>query len=248
MNIAPQTIFNDIIDELNVLRRRGVFMDKSTFAWAQIKRKCENLCKVEAHDGWCALGMLYTIAGDSDEMKRCFENALKLGGSSKIALNYLSSLAALGFHQEALARYEVFGKPETGNFSEGFSLAMGSGGFLALQQNIDRATSMGIDMSDLQVDLVESAASMMVRAGITDDHVARHLEAAGEVLRDHKIFDVGQPAMMLNDDGDMYGMTMVFFLHREPADIFAFNVALAEKECALAIEKHPAFDVAFSAH
>lgn len=103
-------------------------------------------------------------------------------------------------------------------------------------------------MINLHVEMAEQSESILRRAGLSDLDIARHLDAAGSVLREMRVFEVQPPKIIAtNVENVMTGVTMVLYIKCDPAEIFSYNVALAQKEEELNVVKHPAFDVVFAA-
>jgi len=83
---------------------------------------------------------------------------------------------------------------------------------------------------------------------ISDEDVAKHLDAAGVVLRDKKMLNIREPEILATDiEGEMIGVTMIIPIECDPSEVFSYNVALAKKEEEAGVRKHPAFDVVFAA-
>jgi hypothetical protein len=107
---------------------------------------------------------------------------------------------------------------------------------------------MELDMTNFPVEIAEKSASILRRVGISDEQVARHIDAAGSVLRDMRVFEAREPQIIASDvDNVMTGVTMVLYVKCDPAEVFSYNLALAQKEDELKVVKHPAFDVVFAA-
>ena len=247
MNIAPQTLAADIVSELNVLQALGKHLDKQSFPWTKLKRAAEKLIHADAAEGWAALGLVHSIAGDIAEVDRCFGNSLKLRPDVNIRANMLASYAKLGFCTISVNMYSEIGSPEHGVFSHVFSFGMYRGAFQSAVHNIALARKMELDMADFAVEIAEKSAIILQRAGLSDESVARHLDAAGAVLREKCMFEVRQPEIIATDvENVLSGVTMVLYLKCDPEEIFSYNVALAQKEEELNVVKHPAFDVVFA--
>lgn len=103
-------------------------------------------------------------------------------------------------------------------------------------------------MTSFPVEMAEECASILRRAGLSDKDVARHIDAAGSVLREMRLCEVQQQQIIAsNVENVMTGVTMVLYVKCDPAEIFSYNMALARKEEELNVVKHPAFDVVFAA-
>lgn len=246
MNIAPATLTNDIIAQLNNVRSNVYYAEKSSLIWIKIKRQCEKLVQANAAEGWGTLGLLYTTAGDVEEMERSFFNAIRLGGQSFFASNILASYGNLGLFSKAHALFEKVGDPEGGNFSELFQDGIEIGAFHKLSEFIGAAKKMNIEIDNFRLDLTERATSVLARAGISDSDVASNMDAAGTILRRKRIFaSVPTDVLVTDVAGEFSGVTITFKLPLSPAEVFEFNIDLAAQEEVMHLKKSPAFDVVF---
>ena len=244
MSAQPQTKTNELIDSLNLLRGSGFYADPNTLAWRKIKRDCERLLDVDPAAGWSVMGMLYATVGNVEETNACFGKALKLANELAFKLNWCSSLSALGYFVQALELLPEVLRPQDGEFNSGIMTGMEIGAFKMMGDQLKVAHEMGVDISALPVGVINEAAAIMDGAGITDQDVANHLEAAGAVLRAHKAFDVLAGDVLTSQiAGGLTGITMVLRVVGTPSEVFQLNKALARKERELQIRKSPAFDV-----
>jgi tetratricopeptide (TPR) repeat protein len=246
MTIALQTTSTDLTEKLNSMYHTGRYTDKNSFEWRQIKRDCEKLIQADAAAGWAALGNLHAACGDVDEVERFYSAALKLNSDPSYGTNLLKHLLNLGFFSKAQALYHEIGNPVGGQFSNRFELGFTAGAFFMVVKFIETAKNMGIDVDTLQVEIMETVAGILDRAGYSDDDVKQHLEAVGEVMRANKVFYAERPQFEATDvDGEFCGVTMIFRLQCSRAEAFDFNLALAEQEEKMGIKKNPAFDAIF---
>jgi tetratricopeptide (TPR) repeat protein len=244
MSPQPQTKTNELIDSLNLLRGTGFYADANSLGWRKIKRDCERLLDVDAAAGWSVMGMLYATVGDVEETNACFARATKLTNDLAFKLNWCSSLSALGQFVQALDLLPEIIRPQGGEFQAGIMTGMEIGAFKMMGDQLNVAREMGVDMSGLPVGVIQEAAAIMDGAGITDQDIANHLEAAGAVLRANKAFDVLAGDVLTSQiAGGLTGITMVLRVVGTPLEVFQLNKALARKERELEIRKSPAFDI-----
>ena len=90
------------------------------------------------------------------------------------------------------------------------------------------------------------AASVLRKVGLSDEFVVRHLDAAGDVLREARIFAIGDMEVDACDvEGVFVGVTCVLRVNKTSREVFELNQELAKAERARMIEKNLAFDVMF---
>jgi len=242
------TTANDLIGELNKLREQGNFIPKDGLAWTQIYKKIQKLMTVDAAQGWHVQGILYAAAGDVAQMEYSFANASRLDSAINIKRNLFASYASLGLASKGCDLYSVIGVPEFGFFTQLILSALSVGAFQAVNENLKSAQKMGIDMNGLPVQLISESASVLARAGISDEMVARHIDAVGAVLTAHKTLVPKEPVILSNDIENVNsGVTLVFRVYGDAKTIFSYNVELAQMEEEMKVEKSQAFDVVFAA-
>lgn len=242
------TTANDLIGELNNLREQGNFIRKGELAWTQISKKIQKLMTVDAAQGWHVQGILYAATGDVAQMEYSFANASRLDSGINIKRNLFASYASLGLATKGLELYLVIGAPEFGVFTQIILSALSVGAFQAVNKNLKSAQKMGIDMDGLPVQLISESASVLARAGISDQMVARHIDAVGAVLTAHNSLVPKEPVLLSNDIENVNScVTLVFRVHGDAKTIFSYNVELAKMEEEMNVEKSHAFDVVFAA-
>lgn len=221
-------------------------MDKNSLLWAQIKRDCDKIMRDDPAECWSSLGNLHAAAGDVDEMRNCYSKALRINNDQAYVTNLLIHLENLGFYSEALGYYRDIGGPSLGHFTERYRYGVAAGAFQAMVQFIDAAKKMEMDMTGLDIDIQLEAAALLHVHGISDEEVARHLDAAGLVMRRHRIFCYGIPEVRATAiDGEFSGVSIVFRVPGSRLDVLALNAALAEQEGAVGIAGRGIFNVMF---
>ena len=248
MNVAFKVASGDFVNEIDALFEAGHYASENSIQIAKLKRAAKNLINADATAGWTHLGMVYAVVGNESELKRCFRTARNLHPDQTDLVNMLTTYAYLGFCSVVVELYSEIGSPERGNFPTALMTGLSRGAFQTSASFIAVAKRLQIDMEGLPVTLAEKCAEILRRFDLSDAHVARHLDAAGAVLRERRVFEARIPEILASDvEGFMTGVTMVLYIKCEPSDIASFNFALAQKEYELKVVKHFAFDVVFAA-
>lgn len=246
MKIVPQTRSGEVTDQLNNILGRGVYADAQAFEMRLLKRECERIRNVDAGVGWGLFGSYYTLLGDIDEAERSFKASLKLNKNPVACGNYYATLGNLGYFTRAHQYFLEVGKPELGMLSVLNAYAEGMGSFQAAVAYNKDAEAMGMVPQRGLNGASVKAAAILAKAGVTDEQVARHMDAAGEVLRRRKLFYHEDILVNVADiDGVFVGVTCVLGVNRAPKEVFELNVELARAEREMGVEKHPVFDVMF---
>lgn len=246
MKLVPETRFGELIPKLNDVLGRGIYADPSSFEMRLLKRGCEEVRNVDPTRGWALLGSYHTLLGDFDESERCFSAALRLDTHPVLRGNYYATLSNLGYFSKAHQYFLEVGQPELGGLSVLNEYVRGMGSFQTAVAFNKAAQSKGITIERPLDEANVQAASVLAKAGITDEQTVRHMEAVGVVLRRHKLFFDEQVRVNVCDvDGVFVGVTSVVGVNKTAREVFDLNIELATVEDEMGIEKHPAFDVMF---
>src|SRR5471032_1502784 len=180
---APTTLSDNLLDLLNTMRQSGRYQRRDSIEWCSIKRECEQLLRSSPVDGWSALAMLHAASGDVTQMERCFQNASLLDAHPIILANRMAAYEHLGLFSEARAIFLKIGIPGGRYFAFALHAGLDIGSFHSVVEFAAEAKKLGLPMNPDDLAAASEAASILARAGVTDDDVARHLDAAGIVLR-----------------------------------------------------------------
>ncbi|WP_115954033.1 hypothetical protein [Cupriavidus plantarum] len=100
----------------------------------------------------------------------------------------------------------------------------------------------------LDIGHVPIAARLMAEAGLDDEDVAKHLDLAGEVLRNRRLKWSGHPCLCVHGvDGLFKAVTYVLSVRQSRDEVFEMNCELADAEVRANIKRHPYFDITFIA-
>jgi hypothetical protein len=246
MNSVPKNRSSEIIGQLNDISGRGSYVDETTFEMRRIKREIEQVLAMDASVGWGLLGSYVSLSGDLDEVKRCFSASLRLAQDPTTHSNYHACLGNLGYLNAAHQYFVEHGKPQTGMLSALTRYAERMGSFQAVVAYSKEAEEMNIELQFPPSEQSFKVAAVLQAAGVSDDQVVRHMDAAGMLLRKHKMFFGKDIEINFSDvQGEFVGVTCVLNVNKPPQEVFELNVELAMAEIELGVQKHPAFDVMF---
>lgn len=244
MKTVAKTRDHDVIERLNIALNEPSYADPNSFEMRWIKRECERVREVEPALGWSLLGCYYSMLGDAAEVKRCFEASWRLEKSSSAVGNYYANLSNLGYFSEAHKFFVEHGRPERGVLS--YLAEKNTGSFQTLVSYFDEAEAKGIVTVDATKNDYRAAARILSQNGVSDVEVARYMDAAGAVLRQHRMFFSDDIQVQVSDvEGVFVGVTCVFRVHRSREEVFDLNIELARAEREMDVQKNPVFDVMF---
>ena len=221
--VAPQTKYGQIIDAVNERLRTGKPVGEHDVFWFnRLKQDAERLLKIDPADGHIALAALMQLKWDEDKASyhvRCAKTARPTIGTTTQEVALLSNF---GRFSKASPLLEEALDPRNGFFVDNYLAALSCGAFRAASANLRKAIDMEINLPDLPVDAVNKAINVLSAAEITDEQTAMALDVAGEILRERKLFWIGE-SVEVNVDDDPGHLPTVFFTFRirETAEIAA---------------------------
>ena len=252
MKALPLPKTQDIIERINALQAASPYyidpkgISDRTRQLRLIKRDIDDMFKVDARAAWEVTGAWKALVGDWDGVREAFTASLALGDSGSNRVNWLVNCLNLGMFSAARAAYADMGDPENSYFSMMLALGVRSGAIEQALRNVERARVMSISWDESDAEDVIKANEILREAGISDEQVARHLDAAGVVLSRHRIRPQVHPRVIAAE-GFFRGVTFAFPVPVSADEAFEMNVELAVEEEQAGVQKDVAFDVVFEA-
>jgi hypothetical protein len=193
MKAVPQPKTTTIVERINALQAASPYYINTSEVtplvreWRAIGREIEPLFKVDACAAWEMKGAWQSLAGDQAGTEAAFKNSVALGNSGSNRENWLVNRVNLGMFSAAHPLYAGLGSTEDGHFSllltDGY--IAGAAGQAACF--IGKAKKMRIELDEARAGEVTQADEILRDAGLSDQHIARQLDAAGTVLRRRQI-------------------------------------------------------------
>jgi len=115
MTAQPQTISNDLINRLNVIRVSG--RRPNDIEVMRLKRDAESLKKLSPVDAYIILGGLECLLGNLEECQKYHDISLQHEFSVNTLNNYASSMVTLGESKKTLELLERANNLSTGDLS-----------------------------------------------------------------------------------------------------------------------------------
>ncbi len=190
---VPQPNSEQVFEEISlVLRRLTRYLPSTDWDVKRLNKMAEQLSNANEVEGANALATIWQMTGDRDKALRYADHAIDHAQNS---LFYCSSklaiLSNLGYFSEALSLFKYCSPPEKGNMTNAWKRGYLCGAFRTMKSHLPKATKMGFELGGLDIDTAARAANVMEKAGVSDEDVAKIMDVAGRVLRDHKLFFVG---------------------------------------------------------
>jgi hypothetical protein len=201
---APLPNSEQVFQEIGaVLRRATRYVSSDDWDIRRLNKLAEQLVNADEVEGYNALATLWQLTGDRQKALTYIDKSIRHSSnpgfyvSGKIAI-----LTNLGFFGEALSYFKGWAAPEKGNMTNTWRRGYLCGAFRTMNSYLPKARKMGFDLGGLDIDTAMRAANVMEKAGVTDDEVAKVLDAAGSVLRSQKLFFVGDGLRVKVFDGE----------------------------------------------
>ena len=243
-NLSPE---QRILDSLNILRSKGRFIQKGNVEWHRIGFQIDGLINFNPAQGWLMRGVWHSLMGNTRDIHNSIRNVYRLTRSVPVLLDVIGIYVSHGMPSATTRVYAYAANPTHGDLQHALPYAVATGSFQQTIEHLDKAQELGVDLTDNSelIQKIRAAASLLDAHGITDEALARHLDLAGEVMREDQRFQ-SLPNLHLPAEAPE-SLLIEYLVDCEPAEIFAFNQSLSEKEKAAGIVKSPAYNVVFTA-
>ena len=226
----PATIQTPIAEQIRAIIDRGFILSKDYPTIVQLWDECQKLIKVDAVAGYSELSYLAQLCGNIDDAVSYARNAVKLTTQRK-ELGLITEMCVLGnlgyFARLAQLANERI-KPETGWFGQYYTLLLASGQVRPLVDRYQDLPRMGIAQPANFPQAIVASRAVLDEAGISDVQIGHALDAAGQIMRDHKVIHLGTgPDVMLTRVGNDHVVHFMFALPLTPEQVGEANWDLA---------------------
>lgn len=191
--VAPATIAPAVIDAINAELAATVGYLDDGLVVRRLMAECKKLMNVDPVNGHLAMAGVHQLTGNFDRVfyhANCVE---KLQSNDPAVSGSVAAwFANLGFFSESYRRYGDAVSPSGGLFTRYFNMGLVIGAFQTMQNAIEQARKLKIDFSGLKVDVAESANRILASQGLSDVETVEILSIAGEVMRENRLFYLGE--------------------------------------------------------
>lgn len=236
-----------ILDSLNTLRSKKRFVQKGNIEWHRIGFQIDGLINFNPVQGWLMRGIWHSLMGNTRDIHNSIRNVYRLTRNVPVLLDVIGIYASHGMPSATTRVYAYAANPKHGSFAQALPYAVATGSLHQTVEHLDKAQELGMDLtvSSELIRKIRDAAGILDTHGITDEALARHLDLAGEVMREDQRFQ-SLPNLHLPAETPE-SFLIEYPVDCEPAEISAFNQSLTEKEKAAGIVKNPAYSIVFTA-
>lgn len=229
---APLTKFNHIIDAINMRLNAGNSITASEEFWLNgIKRDAEKLLKADASQGHIALAALMQLQWDEEKANYHIRCAKTASQSLTVKTQEVAIRSNFGRFSEVHHLLDETLDPRNGFFLENYHAALSSGAFQKLATNQRKAAEMNMDLSHFPTRTVEKIDRVLSEAGVPDEVAAHALDVGGQLLRENKLFWVGESVDIEIDDAPGHQPTvfLTFRIKESPKKAASMTFDLYER-------------------
>lgn len=201
--IQPVTKSNELIREINeFLEAARTYQSEGDFWFRQKLREAGKLLKVSPIEGHNVLANLYGAAGDLNGVNRHFEMAIRIENSPILWGNRAGIVSNLGYFSDAQIAYAKSASPELGFFASHLTIGLLVGAFHKIMEFGAVALRMNSKFDREKFEVASRAAKLMDEFQVTDLDLAKILDVAGTILREERMFFMGNLPDILVWDQD----------------------------------------------
>lgn len=211
-NIQPATIAKRIDNQINArMLEMARFIESNDFQMLRWEDEIRQLLQADASSAFVLRALIAHMRGDAEAMEQHMLAAEKLkhptisSGQAR-----LCAYSNLGFATKALDYFRECVDIKYGNLNGSAVTGCSIGAFQQVGMIMIQAKSANLELPYAsQMTVMGAAAVVLQRLGITDDQCAKVVDAAGEVLRDRKLFwqDL-YPQISVNEEDGTVAMRM----------------------------------------
>ena len=189
MQIQPQTIFNDLVGQINdYVTHGGHYQEENSFRIRRIISEIEKLgsgitATAQKH---MLFGAVAQICGNENQMRSSFAAAKRIQDNALSAYQFSAALANLGYVSESQKEFLTAANPESGYFSKSVHIGFSNLSINTLHDYFVKAMSMGLaNINQDDIKLARRVKDVLAQDNVTDEFAAAIMDQAGHVLRKH---------------------------------------------------------------
>ena len=247
MTVGHSSPEQRILQNLNSLKSNGRFIQKGNIEWHRIGFQIDGLINFNPAQGWLMRGVWHSLMGNTQDIHSSIRNVYRLTRSVPVLLDVIGIYTSHGMPSAATQVYAYAANPAHGDLLKALPYAVATGSLQQTVEYLDKARELGMDMAGSHelIQKIRVAARMLDAHGISDDVLARHLDLAGEVMREDQRFQ-SLPNLHL-PAGSPESFLIEYTVDCGPDEAAAFNQSLSGKEKAAGILKSPVYNIIFTA-
>jgi hypothetical protein len=229
---APNT--KEAQDKLNELWQSARrYYDDSDWRVKQVEKLAKQLLKSDPIAGWAILSGVSALTGDVKSTYERIDNALRLSTQPSVFLSKAGTLANLGYFSEGGRAFRQALSVDVLPWRLISEKATATGSILAFDEALKRAGNMPTAVPDDIRKTTVLAASILRQNNVSDEDVGGWMDRAGEILREHRLFYVGDVLFFATMEEEFGQVDLSFLVDVDSEQATKFNLDLV-KRCARA--------------
>jgi len=181
------------MSELNALLGRArKYGESDEITLKRFEAKARQLLKVKPIEGHNVLSALSQLKGDLQKAVEHIDIALNLKADAVLECNKATLLINFGKFLEAQRFFKSGATPERGEFTGHWRLGACCGAWHVLNDFCVMAKRMQLDLTNVDQALIGRVVQLMDQNSITDQDLGGMLEIAGSILREERMYFLGE--------------------------------------------------------
>lgn len=238
MQSAPEKITSSLVDQLNKIREKKIA--KAPFLFTRMKQDVDKLREISVSDADMILGMIASLEGDEEEMRKRHKNAIRYAPhNEQYTSNYVTSLVHFLRYREAAeqeyALFEVSGKSSIKHILSAIEFYLFAGLVHESHRLIEESEGLLGQVSDrTSFAIVQYLVNLEKEDETIINTLKVKLDTVFEIMRQGELPNVGR-SVTLEKVGDETWWRLNFKVLLEVGELVdlenAINEKLSKKHC-----------------
>lgn len=189
----PASRGSQLVRDINqALQAAARYVSRDEFWFRRFLAEAEKLKGAAPHEAQNVLAQLYGLAGDAEEAEKHIDAAIRMKYNAAYVCNKAGILSNLGYFKKSVPSFLESIDPRNGIFTTRWELGLCLGCMHELAKFVEDAQRMNLEhMDSVDVRLIADVVGLMDEISLTDEKLTQALDIAGELLRENRIFFVG---------------------------------------------------------
>jgi len=241
---APNT--EEAIARLNELwATAGHYFDKDDLRVRSITKLAKELMRSNAAGGWNVLAGVAALTGDAAGIVENADRGLRLSSDIALVQTKAGGLSNLGYFSQAAQILRPALCAQVLPIKQVGVLAIGTGLICTLAAALESAGNMPTALPAPLLPIVRRAAAILNRESIADDDVGSWLDELGSMLRERRLFFLGQPMLFATEEDDFAQVHLSFIVDVNAEEAGRLDMELLERCFARGVSPPDSFSFGF---
>lgn len=189
MNLVPQTVANEIFEQITKLMEQHRFASVDSNEVQSILREIDKLGTAQVVEAARARAFLFGLIGDNSA---ALAHLRDLKMPEFVSTDEIGLMANMARCVDAQSLYSKYAGPSTGKFTSNFQRGLSCGAIRQVASFLRDAKRMSLtNLEGVPMDMIESADKMLKEFEISDAQIGQLMDVVGSVLQDEQMFYIG---------------------------------------------------------